>query len=141
MLDTVGAGLTEKDNARDLEEVTNERTKVRHVPTMVRPDTEAPCASISAGTDSTLVGDRDGGLMVWGAANRRVSPVHAHRQPRWPRHVHIAGMEPSDYFQRRSSLTSVPRMCVTGARGAVRPTRALMTSDTLACRTSSDLHF
>ena len=72
---------------------------------------------------------------------RRVSPVHAHRQPRWPRHVHIAGMEPSDYFQRRSSLTSVPRMCVTGARGAVRPTRALMMSDTISLRTSSRLRF
>ena len=75
LLETVGAGLTDRDAARDLEENTNARTMVKHVPTMVRPDTEVPCASISAGTDSTLVGDRDGGLMVWGAANERVRPV------------------------------------------------------------------
>ena len=76
-----------------------------------------------------------------GSHHRRARPVHAHRQPRWPRHVRIADIEPRDYFQRRSSLTSVPHMCVTGARGALQPTRALMMSDTLSRRTSSSLRF
>ena len=76
-----------------------------------------------------------------GSRCRRVRPVHAHRKPRWPRHVRTADIELRDYFQRRSSLTSVPRMCVTGSRGAVRPTRALMMSDTLSRRTSSSFRF
>ena len=47
---------------------------IKQVPTMVRPDTEMPCGNIAAGTDSTLVADRDGRLMVWGDQNRRVRP-------------------------------------------------------------------
>jgi hypothetical protein len=47
---------------------------IKHVPCMVRPDTESPCGNISAGTDSTLVADREGRLMVWGDQNRRVRP-------------------------------------------------------------------
>ena len=74
LLETVGAGLTEKDGERALEAYTNRRTMVKYVPTMVRPDTEAPCANIAAGTDSTLVADREGRLMVWGDQNRRVRP-------------------------------------------------------------------
>ena len=59
----------------------------------------------------------------------------------WPHHVHIADIDPFEYFQRRSLLTEVPRMCVAGSRGAVRQTRAVLMSDPLSCRTSSRLHF
>ena len=59
----------------------------------------------------------------------------------WPHHVHIADIDTFDYFQRRSSLTQVPCMCVAGARGAVRQPRAVLMDDTLSCRTSSSLRF
>lgn len=74
LVETVGAGMTNKDEERALEAFTNHETKIKHVPTMVRPDTEAPCANISAGTDSTLTADREGRLMVWGDQNRRIRP-------------------------------------------------------------------
>ncbi len=47
---------------------------IKHVPTMVRPETERPLAHVSAGTDSTVACDREGQLMVWGAMNKRVRP-------------------------------------------------------------------
>jgi hypothetical protein len=59
LLETVGAGLTDKDAERALEAYTNRKMVMKHVPCMVRPDTEAPCGNISAGTDNTLVADRE----------------------------------------------------------------------------------
>lgn len=72
LLETVGAGLTDKAQEQALEAHANRQTMIKFVPTMVRADTECPLANVSVGTDSTLAADREGRLMVWGDANRRV---------------------------------------------------------------------
>ena len=74
LLETTGAGLTDKAQEQALESYANHKTKIKYVPTMVRADTECPLANVSVRTDSTLAADRDGRLMVWGDANRRVRP-------------------------------------------------------------------
>ena len=60
----------EKDNEKD-NESGNEKANQALTPTLIRPDFDCPVAHVAAGTDSTLVVDREGTLMVWGLAGKR----------------------------------------------------------------------
>jgi len=74
LVETVGAGLTDKGSERELEQYMSRKTMIKHVPCMIRVDTEIACGNVSAGTDSTLVADREGKLIIWGDQNRRIRP-------------------------------------------------------------------
>ena len=61
--------MTDQAEERALESIGNERANQALTPTLVRPDFDCPVAHVAAGTDSTLVVDRDGTLMASQAAS------------------------------------------------------------------------
>ena len=63
--------MTDQAEERALESIGNERSNQALTPTLVRPDFDCPVQHCAAGTDSTLVVDREGTLMVWGLAAKR----------------------------------------------------------------------
>ena len=98
LLETTGAGLTDKAQEQALEAYANHKTKIKYVPTMVRADTECPLANVSVGTDSTLAADRDGRLMVWGDSNRRVRPDQVAKSDLVQMDAYLLSVHPSYLF-------------------------------------------